>query len=81
LFRQEKIEGPSDPDTVVAIAVTDILASHAQLACTIKELSKHLDALNYITDALSDSDSRARFKREAKRSRASLTNALLDLSL
>jgi hypothetical protein len=47
---------------------------------TIKALSEHLDALDHITDALSDSDIRVRFRKEAKRSRESLTNAMLDLS-
>jgi hypothetical protein len=80
LFRQEKTVGPSDPDTIVIFAVSDILASHADLTLTIKALSEHLDALDHITDALSDSDTRARFKQEARRSRESLTNAMLDLS-
>ena len=80
LIRQGKIVSPSDPGTIVTLAVSDILASHADLALTIKALSEHLDALDQITDALSDSDTRARFKQEAKRSRKSLTNAMLDLS-
>ena len=80
LFRQEKIVGPSDPDTIVIFAVTDILASHADLTLTIKALSEHLDALDHIIDVLSDSDTRARCEQEARRSRESLTNAMLDLS-
>lgn len=80
LFRHEKIEGPPDPDSIVTFAVNDILVSHAQLDRTIKELSKHLDALDQITDALSDSDTRAQFQDEARRSRESLTNAMLNLS-
>jgi hypothetical protein len=80
LFRQEKIVGPSDPDTIVMFAVTDILASHADLTLTIKALSEHLDALDRIIDVLSDSDTRARCEQEARRSRESLTNAMLDLS-
>jgi len=55
LFRQEKIDGPSDIDTIVTSSVTDILASHAKLVRAIKELSEHLDALDQITCALSDS--------------------------
>ena len=50
LFKHEKIEDPSDPDSIVTFAVTDILACHAQLGRTIKELSKHLDGLDQITD-------------------------------
>ena len=80
LFRQKKIAGPSDPDTSVIFAVTDILASHADLTLTIKALSKHLDALDHIVCGLSDSDTRARCEQEAGRSRESLTNAMLDLS-
>jgi hypothetical protein len=80
LVGQEKIVGPSTPDTIVIFAVTSILASHADLALTIKALSEHLDALDQITDALSDSATRARFKQEARRSRESLTNAMLNLS-
>ena len=78
--RQEKIEDPLDPGAIVTFTVTDILASHAQLARTIKKLSTHLDALDHITDAVSDTDTRARFKQKAKRSRESLTKAMLDLS-
>ena len=81
LFRQGKIVGPSDPDTIVIFAVTDILASRAELASTIKALSEHLDTLDHITDALSDSDTRACFKQAAKRGRESLANAMLDLDL
>ena len=46
LFGQEKIDGPLDLDTIVTLSVTDILASHAKLVRSIKELSEHLDALN-----------------------------------
>jgi hypothetical protein len=80
LFRQEKIAGPSDPDTIVIFAVTDILASRADLTLTIKALSKHLDALDHIICGLSDSDTRAKCEQEARRSRESLTNAMIDLS-
>ncbi len=80
LFKQQKIAGLSNPDTMVTFALTDILASHAELTLTIKALSGHLDALDHITDALSDSDTRARFKQEARRSRESLANAVLDLT-
>jgi hypothetical protein len=80
LFKQQKIVGLSDPDIIVTFALTELLASHAELTLTIKALSGHLDALDHITDALSDSDTRARFKQEARRSRESLANAVLDLS-
>jgi hypothetical protein len=80
LFRQEKAVNPLDPNAVVTFAVSDILASHAELARTIKALSKHLDALDYFTDSLSNSDTLALFKQETNRSRESLTNALVDLS-
>ena len=80
LFGRKKIEGPSDPDAIITFAVTDILASHADLTLTIKALSEHLDALDRIIDVLSDSDTRARCEQEARRSRESLTNATLDLS-
>jgi hypothetical protein len=42
LFKQQKIVGLSDPDTIVIFALTDILASHAELTLTIKALSGHL---------------------------------------
>jgi hypothetical protein len=80
LFKQQKIVGLSDPDIIVTFALTELLASHAELTLTIKALSGHLDALDHITDALSDSDTRARFKQEARRSRESLANAVLELS-
>lgn len=65
---------------MVIFAVADILASHADVTLTIKTLSEHLDTLDHITDALNHSDTRARFKQEARRSRESVTNAMLDLS-
>jgi hypothetical protein len=80
LFRQEKIVGPSDPDSIMIFAVSDILASHADLTLTIKALSEHLDALDHITDARSDSDTQARLEQEASRSRESWKYAMLDLS-
>jgi hypothetical protein len=80
LSRQENAVGPLDPDTVVTFAVNDILASHAELTRTIKALSEHLDALDYLTETLSNSDKRAWLKQQAKRSRDSLSNAVLDLS-
>lgn len=80
LFRQENAVGPLDPDTVVTFAVNDILASHVELTRTIKALSEHLDALDHFTDTLSNSDKRAWLKQQAKQSRDSLTNAVLDLS-
>jgi hypothetical protein len=80
LFRQQETVGLSGPDTIVIFGLTDILASHAELTLTIKALSGHLDALEHITDALIASDTRARFKQEARRSRESLANAMLDLS-
>ena len=80
LFRQAKIVGSSDPDTIVIFAVTDILASHADLTLTIKALSEHLNSLDRIVEGLSDSDTRARCEQEARRSRESLTSAMRDLS-
>ncbi len=77
---ESNIVGLSDPDTLVIFALSDILASHADLTLTIKALSEHLDTLDHITDALSGADTRARLKQEARRSRESLTNAMLDLS-
>jgi hypothetical protein len=80
LFGRDKVESQLDSESMATIAVTDILASHAQLAHAIKKLSKHLDALDHITDAVSDSDLRAQYQQDAKRSRESLMNAMLDLS-
>jgi hypothetical protein len=45
LFKQEKIENPPDPKTIVAIALASILSSKEQLARAVEELSKHLDAV------------------------------------
>lgn len=80
LFRQENAVGPLDAETVVTFAVNDILASHPELTRIIKALSEHLDALDHFTDTLSNFDKRAWLKQQAKRSRDSLTNAVLDLS-
>jgi hypothetical protein len=53
VFRQEKTVGPSNHDTIVIFAVSDILASHADLTLTIKAPSAHLDALDQIVPWLS----------------------------
>ena len=42
LFKQQKIVGLSDPDIIVTFALTELLASHAELTLTIKALSGHL---------------------------------------
>jgi hypothetical protein len=62
----------------VTIAVADILASNAQLARTVKEFSKHLDSVDDIIDALSDTETRNRLKQLTKLSRETLTNATFE---
>jgi hypothetical protein len=44
----KKSENPSNPNTQVKIAVADILGSSAHLGYTIKELSRHFDAVDRI---------------------------------
>jgi hypothetical protein len=80
LFGQEKIDGPSDLDTIVTLSVTDILASHAKLVHPIKELSEHLDALDQTPVHLATRPARPRYQQMARKSRENLTNAMLDLS-
>jgi hypothetical protein len=60
LFKQKKIEDPSGPKTIVTITVVDILASSAQLARTVKELSMHFEAVDRVIDAINDTDTRNR---------------------
>ena len=62
----------------MTIAVADILASNAQLARTVKEFSKHLDSVDDIIDALSDTETRNRLKQLTKLSRETLTNATFE---
>jgi uncharacterized protein with PhoU and TrkA domain len=80
LFKQEKIENPPDPKTIVAIAVASILSSKEQLARAVEELSKHLDAVGHTIDALGDTDPRTRVIHAAKLNRKRLTKAMLELS-
>jgi hypothetical protein len=80
LFRQKKNENPSDPSTGVTIAVADILASSVQVGRTIKELSRHFDAVDRIIDAIGDTETRNRHEQSMKLSRETLTNATLELS-
>jgi hypothetical protein len=80
LFGQKKIEDASDPETIEIIAITDILASNARLARTVREISKHLDTVEYVFDALSDIDTQNRIKQAAKLTRERLTTAVLELS-
>jgi hypothetical protein len=78
----------ADRRDVDALAVEDFSIHRTQSyfaftlspSSTRRRISEHLDALDHITDARSDSDTRARFKQEASRSRESLTKAMLDLS-
>jgi hypothetical protein len=80
LFEQKKIEDTSDPETIETIAITDILASNARLARTVREISKHLDTVEYVFDALSDIDTQNRIKQAAKLTRERLKTAVLELS-
>ena len=80
LFGQMKIESPSDPKTVVTMAVVKILSSRVRLARVTEELSKHLDAVDHTIDALDDTDSRTQLKQATKLNREGLTMAMLELS-
>jgi predicted ribosome quality control (RQC) complex YloA/Tae2 family protein len=80
LFEQRKIEKLSDPKTIVTVAVAKILASTVELARTVKELSKHLDALDHAIDAISDTDTRNQLKQVVKPESERLTDAMLELS-
>jgi uncharacterized protein with PhoU and TrkA domain len=80
LFKQEKIENPPDPKTIVAIAVASILSSKEQLARAVEELSKHLDAVGHTIDALGNTDARTQVMYAAKLNRKRLTKAMLELS-
>ena len=80
LFEQKKIENPSDPKTIVTIAVASILSSKDQLARAVEELSKHLDAVGHTIDALGDTDPQTRVMHAAKLNRKRLTKAMLELS-
>jgi hypothetical protein len=80
LFRQEKIENPCDPKTVVTNAVANILSSSAQLSRAVEELSKRLDAVDHTIDALGEADSRTRFRQATKMSRKILTKVILEFS-
>jgi hypothetical protein len=80
LFKQEKIENPPDPKTMVAIAVASILSSKDQLARAVEELSKHLDAVGNTIDALGDPDPGTWIIYAAKLNRKRFTKAMLELS-
>jgi hypothetical protein len=80
LFKQEKIENPPEPKTIMAIAVASILSSKGQLARAVEELSKHLDAVGQTIDPLGDTDPRIRVVHAAKLDRKRLTKAMLELS-
>jgi hypothetical protein len=80
LFKQKKIENPSDPKTVVTNAVVNILSSSAQLGRAVEELSKRLDVVDHTIDALGESDSGTRFKQATKMSRKILTEVILEFS-
>jgi hypothetical protein len=75
-----KIENPPDPKTIVAISIASILSSKDQVARAAEELSKHLDAVGQIIDALGDTAPRIRVVHAAKLHRKSLTKAMFELS-
>jgi len=60
LFARVNIESPADPRTLVAAAVTVIMASNAQLERTIKEISRHLVVLDLAIGALGEAGSQER---------------------
>jgi uncharacterized protein with PhoU and TrkA domain len=74
-----KLENPSDPKTIVAIAVASILSSKDQLARAVEELSKHLDAVGQTIDALGDTAPQT-LMHAAKLNSERLTKAMLELS-
>ena len=80
LFEQVTVEGPDDPRTRVTIAVTEIMASNAQLERRIKELSMHLDAIDIVIDALGEAGSQERLLQLTKNNREALMHASRELS-
>ena len=79
LGKRKSIEDCSGPKSVITIAVANILTSNAHLIRTVKELSKHLEAVDHIIDAVSDTATRDRFRQIAELNRETLANAMLEL--
>jgi hypothetical protein len=80
LFQEKKIEGPMDPARRVTIAVGEIMASNAQLVRAVKELSKHLDAVDHVIEALGETDAKESLMHLSKINRESLVQAVRELS-
>lgn len=80
LFTQATIESVADPRTQVTTAVTEIMASNAQLERRIKELLIHLDAIDLVIEALGEAGSHENFLQFSKNNRAALIRASRELS-
>jgi len=80
LFKQAKIEEPSDSKVILILAVANILASKFELARMVKELSKHLEVLDHAIDKISDTDTRNLLKHVTKLAYERMTAAILELS-
>jgi len=80
LFQEKKIEGATDHASRIAIAVAEIMASNGQLAGAVKELSKHLDALDSVIEVFEETSAKERLMHVSKVSRESLTHAVCELS-
>ncbi len=81
LFAQKKAEiVPSDPETHLTTAMTNVLASSVQLGHSLKELSKHFDAFDDAIDAIDGTETRNQLKQLTNLSRETLSKATLRLS-
>ena len=80
LVRQQKQDSALNPNADLTISVAEILASSAHLGRSIKELSKHFDAVERNIEALRDMEVRNKYKQSIKLSREALTSATNELS-
>ncbi|SRR5216683_407884 len=77
LFKQETIDNHPSDET---IAVADILASCIQLSHTLKDLSKHLGAVDHVIDGLGDAESKNRLDQLMELRGKALVAAMHELS-
>lgn len=76
MFYEETNNGATD---AVRISVTNIMVSSAQLVRVVKQLSRHLDAVDQVVETLEHTGTRARLMHLSKTSRECLMHGVVEL--
>jgi hypothetical protein len=81
LFVPKNVEiAPSEPEALIAAAVSNVSALAEHLSHKLNELSKDFDSIENAIETIEDIGTRTRLCESIKLSRESLLNAMLKLS-